>query len=77
MGQARQRGTFEQRKAEAISAGRIKKARPRKILTEPGQEIPGDWLGILSMARRFIDRGKGVRLDAKRKRQRKRQQEKR
>ena len=34
MGQARQRGTFEQRKAEAIAAGRVKEPSGKKTTTD-------------------------------------------
>ena len=33
MGEARRRGTFEERKARAVAAGRVKQERPAKVST--------------------------------------------
>ena len=46
MGEARRRGTFEERKAQAIAEGRIK--RPKKSKREIERELLREILGIQS-----------------------------
>lgn len=47
MGEARRRGTFEVRKAEAIAAGRIKKPAIKKGQIKPLDILNGDYLTAL------------------------------
>lgn len=49
MGEARRRGTFEERKAEAIKAGRIKTPAPIKTMPRLPDDGPLDFAALLGV----------------------------
>jgi hypothetical protein len=56
MGQAKQRGTFEQRKAEAIKAGRVKVRYSKSAIKKEVKSVIEDYFAkMFGKVTRFLD----------------------
>lgn len=51
MGEARRRGTFEERKAQAIAEGRIKRPAKRRVSDSPSAIMTAVAMSLLTRAR--------------------------